>query len=199
MFFVRLAACNVGRYETPEDPELRVLREVNPKHSICRTACGDAFLCDTNYHQSKKMTPEEIFQYFRLAWVSITGGEPFLYDLQPLIDAVPEAGIHIETSGTLKIPDAVGERCWITCSPKQGFLYENAVWVNEWKFLVGKNFRLEDADRIVNAGPEGIPVYLSAINSVGDSDGDHSRVIEILRQRPDWMLTCQWHKFLKMR
>lgn len=51
------------------------------------------------------------------AFVVLTGGEPILFDLQPLTDALHAAGrrIHMETSG---IAPLRGDIDWLTLSPK---------------------------------------------------------------------------------
>lgn len=51
------------------------------------------------------------------AIVVITGGEPTLYDLEPLIAAIHKRGhtVHLETAGHHKLPANVD---WVTLSPK---------------------------------------------------------------------------------
>jgi len=51
------------------------------------------------------------------AFVVITGGEPILFDLAPLVDALHALGrkVHIETSG---IAPLRGDLDWVTLSPK---------------------------------------------------------------------------------
>ena len=51
------------------------------------------------------------------ALVVITGGEPILFDLAPLVDALHALGrrVHIETSGIAELRGAID---WVTLSPK---------------------------------------------------------------------------------
>jgi 7-carboxy-7-deazaguanine synthase len=51
------------------------------------------------------------------AFVVITGGEPVLFDLAPLVDALHALGrkVHIETSGIAELRGALD---WVTLSPK---------------------------------------------------------------------------------
>lgn len=51
------------------------------------------------------------------AFVVVTGGEPILFDLGPLVDALHALGrrVHIETSGIAKLR---GDLDWVTLSPK---------------------------------------------------------------------------------
>lgn len=54
------------------------------------------------------------------AFVVLTGGEPCLYDLEPLIQQIHNHGrsVHLETAGHKKIPRNVD---WVTLSPKPQF------------------------------------------------------------------------------
>ncbi|MFC5849775.1 7-carboxy-7-deazaguanine synthase QueE [Deinococcus petrolearius] len=68
------------------------------------------------------MSAEELAQAVRAespdgAFVVVTGGEPILFDLAPLVDALHALGrrVHIETSG---IAPLRGDLDWVTLSPK---------------------------------------------------------------------------------
>ena len=177
MLFVRLAGCNVGRYEMPEpkthpiyQPTALPLIE-SKKHSFCSTFAGQKFLCDTDYHKVDSKSKGELVALLEgERHVCVTGGEPFLHNLTPLVLAMQEAGVtvHIETSGTLPLvfppdpdvhvpkhqpfetdltPETLGRAgiikrhmLWITCSPKAGYLPEALQDVNEIKILVGPRF-----------------------------------------------------------
>lgn len=92
----------------------------------------------------KRMTIDEIVRQVDQMHVVITGGEPTLYDLDPLLKALRGHWIQLETSGQqwLKgklLPD------WITWSPK-----ENLGWTasshyyfmaDEVKFVVDANLK----------------------------------------------------------
>lgn len=61
------------------------------------------------------------FRLMRLPLVVLTGGEPALHDLQPLVAQLSgrDYPVQVETSGTLplgRLPRGV----WVTCSPKYG-------------------------------------------------------------------------------
>ena len=71
-------------------------------------------------------------------FVVVTGGEPTLYDLTELRDALHARGLkmHLETAGHHPIPDGVD---WITLSPKLFAtppLPENLERANEFKIIV---------------------------------------------------------------
>lgn len=84
--------------------------------------------CDTQYTKGGIKTISEIVAKARNLserWtpsVVITGGEPFVQNIKPLVDFLLEACIEvqIETNGTLAIPDFPYEHVTIVCSPKAG-------------------------------------------------------------------------------
>lgn len=70
-------------------------------------------------------------------FVVITGGEPTIHNLAPLVDALHAIGkpVHLETSGAFPIKGAFD---WITLSPKRWKrpLEENYEKTNEFKIIV---------------------------------------------------------------
>jgi 7-carboxy-7-deazaguanine synthase len=224
MLFVRLAGCNVGTYANDLGPadvpdpktagislaDLPLLQ--SRQHSICRTADGQAFLCDTDYHRSADMTIEEILSELREKHVCVTGGEPLLHGsaLRELFDALAERNImtHIETSGTrplgeffFKMPVVDHPRVWITCSPKKGFLPTNHGWIDEWKFLVGPGFSEEKLIQSLNKLPDpSQPVYLQPVNPVTRISQTNVCLCRMLQEiHPEWRLSIQVHKVFGLR
>lgn len=69
--------------------------------------------------------------------VVITGGEPTIHDLNPLVDALHARGlrVHLETCGAFAIRGNVD---WVTVSPKLNKLplAENWARANELKFII---------------------------------------------------------------
>lgn len=210
MYFIRLAGCNVGKYETwplaqsepfpvVQDKELHMLREKT--HSVCTTHSGERFLCDTDYHRTEWLEAEDSLGGH--PHVCITGGEPFLHDLTDLIATahLECSMVHIETSGTKSIPRAIGygNAIWITCCPKEGFLIENYDYPDEWKFLAGPAFDPKSVIDFLQAfDPR--PVFIQPINGVNEPDEiATARVRDIVLQHPQWRLSAQLHKYLKVR
>lgn len=78
-------------------------------------------------------------------FVVITGGEPTIYDLAPLTNALHQAGIktHLETCGAFAIR---GTFDWITVSPKRNRLplEENLRKANEIKIVVDTPTSIEE-------------------------------------------------------
>jgi len=207
MFFIRLAGCNVGKFEDPTDEELTELRVLNPKHSICTSLTGERFLCDTNYTVARWLPFETLLEMVtetKVKRVCITGGEPFLHDVSGIVGALgPDIRCHIETSGTK--PIAVDYRCWITCSPKEGFdtkLLRGRL-VDEWKFLVGGSFTAEHEEQLTKFQADDVhrrPLYIQPIGDVNEHFEDNiARCMKLLERHPTWRLSAQLHKFIKAR
>lgn len=212
MHFVRLAGCNVGKYMTPEQFDNNQAFRIHPadfklatelQHSICRSVFGQHFLCDTNYHMAYRATAEEIMAAAgKVDHVCITGGEPFMHDLMPLLELPGGRQFHIETSGTKPIPVEIAQLAWITCSPKSGYLMENTPRVDEFKFVIAE---LSDIDRLHqflddNAVDDEKPIYLQPINNVTQVNGGAiDLVMACIERWPQFRLSAQLHKYLGVR
>jgi len=218
MHFIRTVGCNVGRYTSPSsepgvavkgiDFPLRILREKNPRLSICTSVFGHEFLCDTDYHRESTLDLAEVLKESNARRVCLTGGEPLMFDALAIADIVTAAGkqLHIETSGTKPISDELEEAAYIVCSPKKGFLRENLPRIHEFKFLVWDGMGTPSAvwDRIVEfLERTEAPVFLQPIN---DTDRANIRnaefAVKMLVQCPsdiEAALSVQLHKLLGMR
>lgn len=151
MTFIRFAGCNVGQRLTNNDKTVPIFHDAAAYQEKCQTALGETFLCDTNYRMSQRMTIAEIVAALtpQVPTVLLTGGEPLMHDLQPLLTAIAldnaqnvhRRRIHIETSGTkplLPLVDSLID--WVTVSPKRGCLDQLLLDADEIKFLVGDMF-----------------------------------------------------------
>lgn len=211
MHFVRLAGCNVGKPQAAQSPGLLPLY---PKHTICTNVFGESFLCDTDYAKTESITVTEILADTHERHMCITGGEPLLYDLQPIIDCAADAevDVHIETSGTKPISQALFERgnVWITCSPKEGFIVDHIVngMLDELKFTVSATATvggvIEKVEAILQAAKGStypLPtIWLQPINGVHELYRDSAlKAMEVLEQRPTWRLCVQVHKAIGVR
>lgn len=207
MRFIRLAGCNVGKYEEPKAGDVSELRVLQPEYSVCTSALGDRFMCDTNYKLIGKFTTEDALGFDGFHHVCITGGEPFMHNLQPMIDLCKARGyqVHIETSGTKPIPEAIAqdEDVWITCAPKAGFLRENRANINEWKFLVnGKSEPGVVVKQIKELIGDDVDlglaiVYVCPINDIATVDqASMAAALAVQRLEPRLLIGVQLHKFI---
>ena len=148
------------------------------RFSGCNLNC---WFCDSKEYKNVKWryTPEEIINILDQSpkpdFVVLTGGEPCLYDLEPLVDALHEKGydVHLETNGTLPIK---GEMDWITVSPKH------------FSLPLPESFEVADEFKIVIENPEEIFEYLRWFRKMGVTFGDTSS-----EQRPIWVHP-EWSK-----
>jgi organic radical activating enzyme len=137
--------------------------------------------------------------------VCITGGEPLLHDLLPLVERCFDIGIkvHIETSGTLPIPTLLHKLTWITCSPKVGFMTLNIGYVHEFKFVVDVS---DESDQDVldaiykTIGFRNVPrqpVFIQPIADMNTLKADSTaRVLRLQRMDPRLRISVQTHKVL---
>lgn len=192
------------------------------QHSICTTLDGVPFTCDTDYHpRLGKLTIEEIFDGSnpgdeKVPWppirhICITGGEPLLHNLSPFIEwaYAREIQVHIETSGTLdiqallcseKYSNLIPTNVWITCCPKQGFIPRNYRVIDEWKLLYDSE--RSDREELLNfhrAYCADRPTYLQPINPVNSVNlSSVECLIDFLRIHPEFRLSAQLHKLLRL-
>ena len=127
--------------------------------------------------------------------VVITGGEPTLYDLGPLVQALKARGnfVTLETNGTNPVPAAWGID-WITVSPKPDSDYVINCCANELKYVVDDNFSVDDiqADRVPPRH-----IYLQVESCKPESA---ARAVRIVTENPKLQLRVgiQLHKVLNV-
>lgn len=117
----------------------------------------------------------------RAEFVVVTGGEPAIHDLDPLVEALHGAGLkaHLETSGAFPIK---GEFDWITLSPKRWKrpLDENLAKADEFKIIVDSPGAIEEYTEILAAALNERPVWLHPEWSLRDNP-------EVLNGITDWV------------
>lgn len=203
MFFIRLAGCPVGRKQYE-----RIWN--------CKTCTGVTFECDTDFSVYYRHTPDEIIRQNpdRLAHVCITGGEPFIHDLLPLIircrEMIPDVMIHVETSGTVwddHVLRTIQRIDWLTVSPKEGVNPHMISHAHELKFLIGEAFQESDIEPLLARAKSTARVYYQPI-APGGTDTDVEAVQRVLYhlthptpfvKKWDIRLSAQSHKFWKAR
>lgn len=95
----------------------------------------------------------------------ITGGEPLLHDLLPLVKLLHarKMAVHIETSATLSIPETDTVKFdWVTASPKlfKAPLDASLARADELKFVVGDISQMSEYMRFVPAATNAKAVWL---------------------------------------
>ncbi len=129
--------------------------------------------------------------------VVITGGEPTMYDLKPLTDALHAAGLlcHIETSGAHPFS---GDFDWITLSPKKfkAALPEYYPLAHELKIIVYNAHDLEWAEKeAAECTSDHTLFYLQPEWSRRERV---HQTIEYIKANPKWKLSLQTHKYVEI-
>ncbi|RUO57992.1 7-carboxy-7-deazaguanine synthase QueE [Pseudidiomarina marina] len=134
--------------------------------------------------------------------IVITGGEPAMYDLTQLGEALEQAGfkLQIETSGTfpLKVTDAT----WVTVSPKLdmpgGYMVRPDCMkrADEIKYPVAMQKHIDQLDKLLASCPprEGVSIGLQPISQ-------RPRATELAMKvciERNWRLSVQLHKYLNI-
>ena len=172
-YFIRLGGCDVG----------------------CRW-------CDAKYTWNPKLYPpteietvvERAASYPARAIV-LTGGEPLLYPLDPLCDALHERGLEIflETSGSHPLS---GSFDWICLSPKrkQPPLAEAFAAANELKVIIETEEDLLWAEECAAKVGESCMLFMQPEWS--RSEQMTPTIVEYVKAHPKWNISIQIHKFM---
>lgn len=199
--FVRLVGCNMwSGYEEHRE------RDAERNDADC------PLWCDTDFtpERSTQFTAEEVLELVQqvrpnATHVVFTGGEPLLQLDSELIEVMHRAGIyvHVETNGTVRAGEVfTGERPdWICCSPKQEPERIALKQMDELKLIVPDYLPKEYrgvAERVTahRFGTEmRRPLY------VQPEDGPRLQAakamcVEIVEEKPEWLISTQTHKTL---
>ena len=166
--------------------------------------------CDVGCHwcdvkeswDAEKHPPTQIDQIVEEAQkysdtIVITGGEPLMWNMQPLTTALQAVGmkIHIETSGAYPI---TGEWDWFCLSPKKNKLpTEDAVArANELKVIVYNKDDLRFAEAQSKKVSKDCILYLQPEWSKRDKVMPF--MVDYVLANPKWKISLQTHKYLNI-
>jgi organic radical activating enzyme len=127
--------------------------------------------------------------------VVITGGEPLMYDLQPLCDALHGKGatLHLETSGAYPLS---GSWEWICVSPKKfkAPLEDVLAKAHELKVIVYNNSDFDWALQHAAHVSAGCRLFVQPEHSVFEKV--MPGIVDFVKQHPEWRISLQSHKFI---
>lgn len=166
--------------------------------------------CDVGCHwcdvkeswDAEKHPPTQIDQIVEEAQkysdtIVITGGEPLMWNMQPLTTALQAVGmkIHIETSGAYPI---TGEWDWFCLSPKKNKLpTEDAIArANELKVIVYNKDDLRFAEAQSKKVSKDCILYLQPEWSKRDKV--MPLMVDYVLANPKWKISLQTHKYLNI-
>jgi organic radical activating enzyme len=125
----------------------------------------------------------------------ITGGEPLMYQLSPLCDALHAAGfrVHIETSGAYPMS---GSFDWICVSPKKfkAPLSDVVLMANELKVIVFNKSDFDWAEQHASMVTDSCKLLLQA--EWEKRDQMYPLMIDYALRNPRWNISVQTHKYL---
>lgn len=195
--FLRLQGCPVGCAwcDTKHTWEIKPELEQQANDIIVKTEDTETWF---------KATAEQVVALFKqegytAKHVVITGGEPAMFDLVPLTQALHQAGYstQIETSGTFDI--RVDAPTWVTVSPKVNMkggydvLPEAMLRANEIKHPIAMEKHIDELDQLLALGiQEDCLVYLQPISQ---QERATKLAIDTCIAR-NWRLSLQTHKYL---
>lgn len=161
----------------------------------CNLKCS---FCDepkhTNSELVKVMTEEAISQLCKQKLVIITGGEPSINDINPLIEYLQDEGhnVAVETNGFSYTN--IESADWITLSPKN-LSRPQGIW-NEVKLLVSQLNEPEMVHEIEYWKEKLSDVWVQPINETHEINVGSLRVALELALKYDVGLSPQLHKIL---
>ena len=127
--------------------------------------------------------------------VVVTGGEPAMYDLTPLSEALRAAGLqaHIETSGAHPL---TGTWDWVTLSPKKFKACREDVYplADELKAVVYHRSDMDWAAEHAEHVREDCALFLQP--EWDRSDDATFWILSWIAARPGWRISLQTHKYI---
>lgn len=127
--------------------------------------------------------------------VVVTGGEPFIYNLEYLSSELKKAQFQtfVETSGSHEI---TGFWDWICLSPKKNKppLHNNLILANELKVVIEKDLDFSWAEKFANIMSPECKLYIQPEWSVYEKI--IGAVTEYVMSNPRWNISLQSHKFM---
>ncbi len=129
--------------------------------------------------------------------IVLTGGEPLMYNLGPLTEALKKKGcrIHIETSGAYSLS---GKLDWICLSPKKTSLPQSEVYekADELKMIIYNEHDFKFAEEQAAKINDNCLLYLQPEWSKREQM--IPKMIDYVLNNAKWRLSLQTHKYLNI-
>ncbi len=181
----------------------------------CPVGC---WFCDTGYAPGDRedldkiprlsIDYESLRKQLQSRYVVISGGEPLFHqDFEELLERLlgDNFEVAVETSGAKAFPFEKFPQVWVTFSPKlhatdylKGRL-SRTFWTHskEIKVVINQATDWEIYEQLLDQAAQlGLPIYLQPEWSTKLET--IPLILQILRQKPDWKISVQLHKYLKL-
>jgi len=172
-YFIRLAGCDVGCVWC--DVKESWQKDIHPAMSVAEIIT------------EIRKTPTEM--------VVITGGEPLMYNLLPLTDALHQYNyqINIETSGAYPLS---GNIDWICVSPKKfkAPLDEVLPFAHELKVIIFNTSDFAWAEKYAAKVNPQCKLFLQP--EWDKSPAITPQIIDYIKAHPQWEFSLQMHKYI---
>ena len=129
--------------------------------------------------------------------VVVTGGEPLMWNMNPLTKALKKLGkkTHIETSGAYPL---TGVWDWVCLSPKKAKLpiedaYNHA---HELKIIIYNNHDFKFAEQEAKKVNKNAILYLQP--EWGKREEMMPLMVDFIKKNPKWKISLQTHKYLNI-
>lgn len=176
-YFIRVAGCDVGCHwcdvKESWDALLHPVKDIDELVTKAKAESGASRL------------------------VVVTGGEPLMYNMNPLTDLLQKEGFttNIETSGAYELS---GHWDWICLSPKKRKLPTQSVYekANELKVIVFNNDDFRFAEEQAAKVNDNCILYLQPEWSKREKM--MPLIVDYVKQNPKWKVSLQTHKYLNI-
>jgi len=130
-------------------------------------------------------------------FVVVTGGEPLMWNMNPLTKALKKLGkkTHIETSGAYPL---TGIWDWVCLSPKKAKLPIEDVYnhADELKIIIYNNHDLKFAEQESKKLNKNAILYLQP--EWGKREEMMPLMVDFIKKNPKWKISLQTHKYLNI-
>lgn len=193
-YFIRLGGCDVGCVwcDVKESWDASAHQKLSVEEIVAGAVAGSRLQVTSN---PKPATCN--LEPATRNLVVITGGEPLMYDLYPLTQALHDAGfqVNIETSGAYPLS---GNIDWVCVSPKKfkAPLPEVTAKANELKIIVYNKSDFAWAEQYAAQASGNCKLYLQPEWS--KEKQMLPLIIDYVKQNPKWELSLQIHKYINV-
>jgi len=130
-------------------------------------------------------------------FVVVTGGEPLMWNMNPLTKALKKLGkkTHIETSGAYPL---TGIWDWVCLSPKKAKLPIEDVYnyAHELKIIIYNNHDFKFAEQEAKKVNKNAILYLQP--EWGKREKMMPLMVDFIKKNPKWKISLQTHKYLNI-